>query len=467
MSYSGKSVNADFLQLKPLAVDPANPVEGDLFYSDGTPRDEGPWIWTSGAWAQISTGANLSTLPNLTLTPQAADPGTPATGMLFYADGTSRNEGLWIYNGTDWEQLTGDDALTYLIKPYVTVRLASTANVNIASQLEAGDTLDGNTLVAGNLVLLKNQTTASENGVYVVQVSGPALRDTSADTFEKLNEYSARIINGAVNGPSVWFQTNTLTSLSDSQNWSSTPKIYTTTVPENKYTMEIMAYGGGGGGGAGGRGGAIIGGNGNGGGGGAGGNGSAPQLVSIPVTPNNSLSIQVGSGGLGGFGGINSTVNSQDGRDSSVTTPDVVITFQGGARGLNSISNSRTGGPETAAVASSEALLSKGGKGGTGALSGSGGTNGEQGGKSLFIRTLAAAGVGSGSGGGGGGAGGNSYGIGGAGGNGLNETQGLPGGDGGLGAGGGGGGGSEDSTTNRPGGDGGTGGHGQIRIRFK
>jgi hypothetical protein len=44
------------------------------------------------------------------------------------------------------------------------VRVASTANVTISGP---GAAIDGVTLAAGNRVLLKNQTTASENGIYV------------------------------------------------------------------------------------------------------------------------------------------------------------------------------------------------------------------------------------------------------------------------------------------------------------
>ena len=64
------------------------------------------------------------------------------------------------------------------------VRLASVAPVAIATALEAGDVIDGITLVAGDRVLLKDQSTASENGIYVAVASGAgaASRATDADT---------------------------------------------------------------------------------------------------------------------------------------------------------------------------------------------------------------------------------------------------------------------------------------------
>jgi hypothetical protein len=61
------------------------------------------------------------------------------------------------------------------------VRVATTAALTIASQLENGDVVDGITLATGDRVLVKNQSTASENGIYVVQSSGAAVRATDFD----------------------------------------------------------------------------------------------------------------------------------------------------------------------------------------------------------------------------------------------------------------------------------------------
>lgn len=60
------------------------------------------------------------------------------------------------------------------------VRLATTENITIASALNAGDVIDGVTLVNGDKVLVKDQVTPSENGVYVVSAS-PS-RSTDFDT---------------------------------------------------------------------------------------------------------------------------------------------------------------------------------------------------------------------------------------------------------------------------------------------
>ncbi len=64
-----------------------------------------------------------------------------------------------------------------------TVRVATTGNITIATALNAGDTLDGISLSAGNKVLVKNQSTAHQNGIYVVGAS-PA-RDDLYDSYDE------------------------------------------------------------------------------------------------------------------------------------------------------------------------------------------------------------------------------------------------------------------------------------------
>lgn len=71
------------------------------------------------------------------------------------------------------------------------VRVASTANINISSGLVNGSVVDGITVETGNRVLLKNQSTASQNGVYVVVASGAASRSTDFDE-------SSEVVTGAL-----------------------------------------------------------------------------------------------------------------------------------------------------------------------------------------------------------------------------------------------------------------------------
>ena len=85
------------------------------------------------------------------------------------------------------------------------VRVASTANVDLtggSSGLEAGDAIDGVTLAAGDRVLLKDQGTASENGIYVAVASGgnPA-RAADADTSAEVTSGMFMFVEeGTTNG---------------------------------------------------------------------------------------------------------------------------------------------------------------------------------------------------------------------------------------------------------------------------
>ena len=72
------------------------------------------------------------------------------------------------------------DAVKQALDIKESVRVATTANIVIASSLNNGDTIDGVTLVNGDRVLVKNQTTGSQNGIYVVGAV-PA-RSLDADT---------------------------------------------------------------------------------------------------------------------------------------------------------------------------------------------------------------------------------------------------------------------------------------------
>ena len=58
--------------------------------------------------------------------------------------------------------------------------------ISLAFALENGDTLDGVTLATGNKVLVKDQTDATENGIYDVVASGTATRNTDYDTVAEL-----------------------------------------------------------------------------------------------------------------------------------------------------------------------------------------------------------------------------------------------------------------------------------------
>jgi hypothetical protein len=112
-------------------------------------------------------------------------------------------------NSTDAATKAYVDSATEGLHIHESVVAATTANVNLANALENGDTLDGVTLATGNRILVKNQTTTSENGIYVVQASGQPTRATDFDTATEVDSGDfVFVYSGTVNASSGWVQTN-------------------------------------------------------------------------------------------------------------------------------------------------------------------------------------------------------------------------------------------------------------------
>jgi hypothetical protein len=84
---------------------------------------------------------------------------------------------------------------------------ATTANINLTTDLENGDTLDGVTLVTGDRVLVKDQTDATENGLYIVVASGAASRDPEHDTIAELSGGMVVVNQGTVNDNKIFLCT--------------------------------------------------------------------------------------------------------------------------------------------------------------------------------------------------------------------------------------------------------------------
>jgi hypothetical protein len=91
------------------------------------------------------------------------------------------------------------DAVKQALDIKDSVRVATTANITISTALNADDTLDGVTLVNGDRVLVKDQSSAGENGIYVVGTS-PA-RSADANTAAELTGGTFVFVEeGTVNG---------------------------------------------------------------------------------------------------------------------------------------------------------------------------------------------------------------------------------------------------------------------------
>lgn len=114
---------------------------------------------------------------------------SPSTGT----DAANKDYVDNLVNGLSWKQ---------------PVRVATTANGALATAYENGDVVDGVTLATGDRILLKNQTTGSENGIYVVNASGAPTRASDMDSNAEAPQATVFVREGTVNADTSWTLTN-------------------------------------------------------------------------------------------------------------------------------------------------------------------------------------------------------------------------------------------------------------------
>jgi len=222
-------LNATF---EKLATDPSSGnFEGRLIYNTATDTIKVytgsafksiPHTFVSGGGAGIAEALTVSeSNGTITLTLAVAD--TDSAGLLsasfwqMLTDATSDATASKLVKrdgSGNAKVATPTDAAHIATKGYVdaarqgldvkqSVRVATTAAINLSSDLNNGDTIDGVTLVTGDRVLVKNQSTALENGIYVATASGAASRSSdangTADTGELKSGTFTFVEEGTVN----------------------------------------------------------------------------------------------------------------------------------------------------------------------------------------------------------------------------------------------------------------------------
>ena len=142
-------------------------TDGNIIVGNGS-----TWVAENGSTARTSLGIG-------TIATQAANSvsisGGSITGLGTPSSSSDAATKVYVDN-----LVTG-------LKTRIICRVATTANITTATDLQAGDTLDGISLVEGNRILVKNQSTATQNGIYLVAASGQnAARDPEFDTVAEL-----------------------------------------------------------------------------------------------------------------------------------------------------------------------------------------------------------------------------------------------------------------------------------------
>lgn len=169
-----------------LGSDPGSPVEGQFWF------DTTNHVWkfrnnsatiTLGRLDQISAPTASVALNSQKITGLADPTSAQEAATKAYVDATK----------------TGFDLKD-------SVRAASTATVTVASP---GASIDGVSLTAGDRILLKNQSTGSENGIYVWNGAAvPATRATDADSAAEVTAGMATVVEeGTANADAFYYLT--------------------------------------------------------------------------------------------------------------------------------------------------------------------------------------------------------------------------------------------------------------------
>lgn len=125
-----------------------------------------------------------------TMTGNLAMGGNLVTGLgapVNSGDATNKGYVDSLVAGLSWKQAT---------------KAATTANIT----LSGAQTIDGVSIVAGDRVLVKNQTDQTENGIYVA-AAGAWARSADANTGASLDGAAVYVQQGTVNADSGWTQT--------------------------------------------------------------------------------------------------------------------------------------------------------------------------------------------------------------------------------------------------------------------
>ena len=174
--------NANLTAIENLATTDSNFIVG----SGST------WVAESGSTARTSLGLG-------TISTQAANSVSISGGTITGLGAPS--------SGSDAATKTYVDDLVAGLKTRIICRAATTANVTLSSDLQNGDSLDGITLATGDRVLVKDQSTGSQNGIYTVVASGTASRDTDFDAIGELAGQLVIIQEGTVNAEKMFLCT--------------------------------------------------------------------------------------------------------------------------------------------------------------------------------------------------------------------------------------------------------------------
>jgi hypothetical protein len=202
------------------AIAALSPTDNNVIVGNGS-----AWVAESGSTARTSLG--LGTIS------------TQASSNVSISGGTVTGLGEPSANSDASTKSYVDQAVAGL-RTRIIAEAATTGNINLSNALEAGDAIDGVTLVAGDRVLVKDQTDATANGLYLAVAggAGAASRDPEYNTIAELSGQMIVVNQGSVNDNKIF-----LCTTDSDGSLGSTAITYTVITPSNSGTVTSITAG--------------------------------------------------------------------------------------------------------------------------------------------------------------------------------------------------------------------------------
>lgn len=155
----------------------------------------------------LATSASAGVMSAADYAKLAAATNEATAGTLVLRDGDGRFRAASPSDANDVANKAYVDAARSGLDVKDSVRAATTAPITVAST-SSGSVVDGVTLATGDRLLVKNQSTGSENGIYVVQATGALVRATDFDSTAEVTPGAFTFVEeGTTNADSGWVVT--------------------------------------------------------------------------------------------------------------------------------------------------------------------------------------------------------------------------------------------------------------------
>lgn len=177
----------------------------------------GTGITVSSATGAVTIGT--ANIPNSSLTNSSVTIGSTNIALGATSTTLSGMTGITFSSGTVTGIATPVASSDAATKAYVdsavaglswkqAVKAATTANITLSGT----QTVDGVALVANDRILVKNQTTTSANGIYIV-AAGAWARSADSTTAAQIDGEAVYVQQGTVNADTGWTETATITTV--------------------------------------------------------------------------------------------------------------------------------------------------------------------------------------------------------------------------------------------------------------